>query len=101
MLKQLLAATVLALGFAAHTAGAQEGLTAPEPLPKPDADGFIALFNGHDLTGWTGLPDYWSVTDGSIRGQQMKETSKQTFLVFAPLMVKDFELRLKYRFVTP
>jgi hypothetical protein len=96
-----LMATVLALGFAAHTALAQEGGTAPEALPKPDADGFIALFNGRDLAGWTGLPDYWSVTDGSIRGQQMKETSKQTFLVFAPLKVKDFELRLKYRFVTP
>jgi hypothetical protein len=102
MFKRLLAATVLALGFAVHTAGAQEVLTpADAALPKPDPDGFIALFNGHDLTGWTGLPDYWSVTEGSIRGRQMKETSKQTFLVFTGLKVKDFELRLKYRFVTP
>src|SRR5262252_1339053 len=101
MFKQLLAATVLTLGLSALTAGAQEGLTAPEPLPKPDADGFITLFNGHDLTGWTGLSDYWSVAEGSIRGQQAKETSKQTFLVFTGLKVKDFELRLKYRFVTP
>ena len=59
MFKRLLVATVLTLGLAAQTAGAQEGLTAPEALPKPDGDGFIALFNGHDLTGWTGLPDYW------------------------------------------
>jgi hypothetical protein len=101
MFKQLLVATVLALGFTVHAAGAQEGLTAPnEALPKPDADGFITLFNGHDLTGWIGLPDYWSVTEGSIRGRQMKEASKQTFLVFTSLNVKDFELRLKYRFVT-
>ena len=70
-------------------------------LPKRDADGFITLFNGHDLTGWTGLPGFWSVTDGSISGRQMKEISKQTFLVFTPLKVKDFELRLKYRFATP
>jgi Domain of Unknown Function (DUF1080) len=101
MFKRLLVATVLALGFAAHAALAQEGVTAPEALPKPDADGFIALFNGHDLAGWTGLPDYWSVTEGSISGRQIKETSKQTFLVFTLLKVKDFELRLKYRFVTP
>jgi hypothetical protein len=101
MFERFLVATVLTLGFAAHAALAQEGVTAPEALPKPDADGFIALFNGHDLAGWTGLPDYWSVTEGSISGRQMKETSKQTFLVFTGLKVKDFELRLKYRFVTP
>jgi hypothetical protein len=101
MFKRLSVATVLALGFAAHAALAQEGVTAPEALPKPDADGFVALFNGHDLAGWTGLPDYWSVTEGSISGRQIKETSKQTFLVFTLLKVKDFELRLKYRFVTP
>ena len=101
MFKQLFVTTVLALGFAAHAALGQEGATAPEALPKPDADRFIALFNGHDPTGWKGLPDYWSVAEGSIRGRQMKETSKQTFLVFAPLKVKDFELRLKYRFASP
>jgi hypothetical protein len=106
MFKRLLVATLLtllALGSAARIAGAQEGLTAPNEAspPKPDADGFITLFNGHDLSGWVGLPDYWSVAEGSIRGRQMKETSKQTFLVFAGLKVKDFELRLKYRFVSP
>jgi Domain of Unknown Function (DUF1080) len=101
MYKRFLVATVLALGFAARAAPAQEGVTTPDALPKPDADGFIALFNGHDLAGWSGLPDYWSATEGSISGRQMKETSKQTFLVFTPLKVKDFELRLKYRFVTP
>ena len=100
MLKWLSVATVLALGFSAHIAAAQEAVTVPEASPKPDADGFSALFNGHDLTGWTGLPGYWSVAEGSIRGQQAKETSKQTFLVFTGLKVKDFELRLKYRFVT-
>jgi hypothetical protein len=102
MFKRLLVATVLALSLTVHTGGAQEGLTpSGEALPKPDADGFITLFNGHDLTAWTGLPDYWSVTEGAVRGQQMKETSKQTFLVFTGLKVKDFELRLKYRFMTP
>jgi hypothetical protein len=106
MFKQLAALTfaaLLASGPTAHIAGAQGGLTAPHEasLPKPDADGFIALFNGRDLSGWAGLPDYWSVTEGSIRGKQAKETSKQTFLVFAGLRVKDFELRLKYRFASP
>ena len=87
MFKQLSAATVLALGLTTYTAAGQEGVTA-RALPKRDADGFITLFNGHDLTGWTGLPGFWSVTDGSISGRQMKEISKQTFLVFTPLTVK-------------
>ena len=100
MFKHLSAATVLALGLTAYAAAGQEGEKA-RALPKRAADGFITLFNGHDLTGWTGLPDVWSVTDGSISGRQMKEISKQTFLVFTPLKVKDFELRLKYRFATP
>jgi hypothetical protein len=84
MFKHLSAATVLALGLAAYTAAGQEGVTA-RASPKPNADGFIMLFNGHDLTGWAGLPGFWSITNGSISGRQMKETSKQTFLVFTPL----------------
>ena len=59
MFKQLSAATVLALGLTAYTAAGQEGVTA-RALPKRDADGFITLFNGHDLTGSTGLPGFWS-----------------------------------------
>jgi 3-keto-disaccharide hydrolase len=74
---------------------------APAALAKPDADGFITLFNGHDLAGWTGLAEYWSVRDGSISGHQTKDLSKQTFLVFSSLKVTDFELRLKYRFASP
>jgi Domain of Unknown Function (DUF1080) len=69
-------------------------------LPKPDADGFITLFNGHDLSGWMGLAECWSVRDGSISGHQAKDTSRQTFLVFSGLKVTDFELHLKYRFAS-
>jgi hypothetical protein len=70
-------------------------------LPAPDADGFITLFNGHDLTGWSGLSDYWSVRDGAISGRQTREMSKQTFLIHAALIVRDFELHFRYRFATP
>jgi hypothetical protein len=75
--------------------------TAIAPLPKPDADGFIALFNGHDLAGWAGLAGYWSVRDGAISGHQIKDVSRQTFLVFLGLKVTDFELHLKFRFASP
>lgn len=37
--------------------------------PKPDAEGFVPMFNGRDLTGWTNIncaPETWSVRDGKI-----------------------------------
>ncbi len=44
---------------------------APAQLtPEEKADGFVPLFNGHNLDGWTTLrPDWstWSVEDGAIK----------------------------------
>jgi hypothetical protein len=37
--------------------------------PRPDADGFVPMFNGRDLTGWINAncaPETWSVRDGVI-----------------------------------
>ena len=69
--------------------------------PKSDADGFISIFNGKDLTGWEGLEEYWSVKDGVISGHETKDKSKQTFLVWSGAQPGDFELHLKYKFATP
>jgi hypothetical protein len=93
MLPRLAVVALVALGLAIPAARAE--------LPKPDADGFSTIFNGKDLTGWEGLEGYWSVKDGVISGQETKDNSKQTFLVFKGADVKDFELHLKYRFATP
>ncbi len=65
--------------------------------PKADAEGFITIFNGKDLTGWSGLKEYWTVKDGVISGYETKDKSKQTFLVYEK-PVKDFELRLSFKF---
>ena len=73
----------------------------PVDLPKPDADGFVTIFNGKDLTYWEGLEGFWGVKDGAIAAHETKEASKQTFLVFKGANVSDFELRIKYKFVTP
>lgn len=72
------------------------------PLEKPDAEGFISLFNGKDLSGWDGLETHWSVKDGAITGSQTRESSKHTFLILGaskvePAKFANFELRLKYR----
>jgi len=58
-----------------------------------------SLFNGTDLTGWKGLPDFWSVQDGCITGKTTTEhmVTENTFLIFDGEEVADFELTLKYK----
>jgi hypothetical protein len=39
------------------------------PLFAADSDGFVSMFNGRDLTGWTNIncaPETWTVKDGVI-----------------------------------
>jgi hypothetical protein len=112
MRKRILLMLVVALcllGFVVYVEGEGpargQDKKAPE-LPAPDADGFIALFNGKDLTNWEGLEGYWSVKDGAIDGSETKENSKQTFLILSaskadPARFANFELHLQYKFATP
>jgi uncharacterized protein (TIGR03067 family) len=64
-------------------------------------EGFKSLFNGQDLTGWEGLPQFWSVKDGAITGQTTRENPAKgnTFLVWKGGNVGDFELRATYRLI--
>ena len=75
--------------------------TALSCLAASAADGKQALFNGSDLTGWSGNPKLWSVTDGAIQGQTTKEnpTKGNTFLIYTNGVVGDFELRFSYKIV--
>ena len=43
-----------------------------EPATAEPATGWRTLFNGEDLTGWSGYPKLWSVRDGVIREQRLK-----------------------------
>jgi hypothetical protein len=58
------------------------------------------VFNGKDLTGWTGQPGFWSVKDGAITGQTTAENpvKENTFLIWDG-EVGDFELHFKYKIV--
>ncbi len=69
-----------------HTAFAAEGEFRP-------------LFNGRDLTGWDGDRRYWSVRDHCIRGETTLASLPvgNTFLIWRGGVLKDFELRLKFR----
>jgi len=56
------------------------------------------LFNGKDLSGWTGQPGFWSVEDGAITGRTTAEhpAIQNTFLIWEG-QAADFELRFKYK----
>jgi uncharacterized protein (TIGR03067 family) len=64
-----------------------------------EESGFASIFNGTDLTGWTGNPAFWSVKDGVITGQTTREnpTKGNTFLIWTNGTVSDFELRFSYK----
>ncbi len=59
------------------------------------------LFNGKDLTGWKGQPEFWSVKDGAITGHTTTEkpVEQNTFLIWQGGDVADFELTVKYKIV--
>ncbi len=59
---------VLPLALAAIAAALLPAFAA-QPTATPDADGFVPMFNGRDLSGWTNIncaPETWSVRDGKI-----------------------------------
>jgi len=82
------------------------GMTRAEDLkPAANDDGFRAMFNGKDLTGWDGSPANWSVKDGLIVGETTDATALKnanSFLIAKDgdkdLIVGDFEFRVSFRF---
>ena len=61
--------------------------------------GFVSMFDGKTLKGWSAMPKRastaWSVKDGVIVGKGDKGRS---YLVYRDHDVADFELKLSYRF---
>ena len=66
-------------------------------------EGFVELFNGKDLTGWTGNPELWSVQDGLLTGQTKgpDHLKHNQFLIWTgpdgKATVKNFELKVVFR----
>jgi hypothetical protein len=65
----------------------------------PEAVGMRSLFNGQDLSGWSGDPRLWTVKDGVLRGETTEENPAMgnTFIIWQDGKVADFELRLSFR----
>jgi hypothetical protein len=67
-------------------------VSSPEP-----PEGFKAVFNGRDLTGWEGSPAFWSVEDGCLTGKADGTLRFNRFLTWRGGKVKNFELRVKVK----
>ncbi len=61
-----------------------------EPKQEPN------FFNGHDLTGWKGEMEFWSVEDGVITGHSDQHIPNNKFL-WSNVEVDDFYLSLDVR----
>lgn len=66
------------------------------PVPA----GFTSLFDGKTLKGWKGDPAVWSVRDGAITASSSGPLTHNTFLILER-PYDNFEIRFKYRFLTP
>lgn len=69
---------------------------------QADADGFVAIFNGQDMTGWEGKPGWWRVEDGALTSESTVERpcKKHNYLMWRGGSAEgDFELKLKYKIV--
>jgi len=68
---------------------AQKTVAAAEP-------GFTSVFNGVNLTGWEGDEKAWTVRDGAI--QSTGGQTKKNWLIWRGGELRDFELRLSFKF---
>jgi putative heme-binding domain-containing protein len=74
-------------------------LTAARAAAAAGEEGFVSIFNGKDLAGWSGKPGWWSVEDGAITAQSTPEKPcrKHNYLIWRGGQPADFELRLRFR----
>ncbi len=74
------------------------GAAVAQEAPPEPAD-MKAIFNGKDLTAWSGDPRLWSVKDGVIHGETTPDNAANgnTFLIWTGGETKDFDLRLSFR----
>ncbi len=58
--------TLLALALLLPAAGCRQDATPPAASNEAVEEGFVSVFNGRDLAGWTGALDGYAVEDGLL-----------------------------------
>ena len=74
-------------------------LTFSTLLPAKEGDGFVSLFDGKSMDGWTGDPKFWSIQDDAITGitTESNKTNGNTFCICKDEFSGDFELEFDFR----
>lgn len=78
--------------------------TPPHPVaaaavsPRPGKDGFVRMFNGRNLGGWSGNPELWSVKEGAITGVTDGSLKKNRFLTWKASTIRNFDFRVKVKY---
>ena len=62
-----------------------------------DADGFVKVFNGRNLNGWSGDRQYWSVKDGALTGSTDGSLKSNRFITWKHSTIRNFDLRVKVK----
>jgi hypothetical protein len=100
-MRERTAAVVAKLGGPlAPLQGEFQSSTVPHPIAsaavtvKPGADGFVNLFNGRNLNGWSGDPQFWSVEDGSLTGKTDGTLKRNHFITWTGSTIRNFDLRV-------
>jgi len=90
---------LLAVGCRSALAQTSVEKTDSPVMAPAETDDFTSIFNGVDLTGWSGDDQLWKVENGVIRGETTKEVAAKgnTFLIWKAGSTADFELRLSFR----
>ncbi len=75
------------------------GETAQAAEVPEQEEGFVPIFNGKSLEGWSGDTTYWKVEDGSLVGQVTPTTllKQNTFIIWQGGQPADFELKGEFR----
>ncbi len=71
-------------------------LKAEDTAPSPP-EGFKAIFNGKDLSGWAGGDKWWSVQDGCLTGVTDGKLDYNRFITWKGGKPRNFELRAKVK----
>lgn len=77
--------------------------TAPHPIAsamvsaRADKDGFVSVFDGRSLRGWSGNKKYWSVKDGALTGVTDGSLKMNRFITWKHSTVRNFDLRVKVK----
>lgn len=64
---------------------------------RMDSEGFVRIFDGKTLRGWTGDSKYWSVKDGAITGETDGTLKMNRFLTWNASTIRNFDLRMKVK----